>query len=646
MLRLLAWLSSVATVVCFFVLGYLQLSSLEQKFPLGSEASGALLLSQTGWSQRDALDRLAEQGERHDLEILLITASTADPARGLELYSLGARQPVTSTPLAWVALGRHGSLHPAADVGTANLAGTYAFRGAPAAIAAFQEWATAQGIPNYWEQGGRRGALLTSAWSGGAGATAVAMVVVWLGLVLAWFGARAESRAVRLLAGVAGWRIHAQDLTGLARGSLPAGAVALVGLGAVSWWVAGASNAARLVALVGAYLVALAVVAGAASVAVSLLTAPSVGALARRQPPAARFEAISVVLKGLALILALAALPLLSLQVGDAVTQEQNQRLAVPARDYVSMRVGGADYGAVSASLPAFDGLLSAADRQGELAYADVKTGADLAWLPPDTDGLFVTNTRYLARFGITPGATDRLEPVPEAEAARLSQPIAYALWLRKPEASLQDNGFTMLRAKTPLVAPASSGFGFARLDRALVLVSEDITTSLSGKDLFPALTNRQIMFDSPDTAQRLAQTAGVTSFVLGYERVADAAVLATQFAQQTVIALAGGLTLLVLAVFLCAWLAAQVYAASHAQEIFALRSYGWSWPAILLVRLVIETMLVVAIVVAVAVGYISRGAPFSPIVLVAGAAFWALSMACHVHAGAATLERVSRRFV
>ena len=310
MLKSLLRVVGAITVVVASLLAYIQLTFVEQGFPLGSQHRGTILFGESGLTTEQILTGLAEVSRQYDLEIYLEVPGKDDPFQGLDVYAVGHEQPTAPTRIAWLSLTRHGMLYPAAELRETNLSTVYAVKGSWEGVTALTRWAESVGAqPGQWGEETPFTVFSGGLVHGAAGIPLVALAVLWVTIVLAWYAARAGARAVRLLAGTPGWRIQAQDVLGWLRVVVPvllAGVlVVLTAVGLVKGW----SNGLAVGGVVAGYLMLMLGLGVCFGLVASMVTAPSVSSLVLRKPPEARFEFPSQLLKAVALSLGLAALP-------------------------------------------------------------------------------------------------------------------------------------------------------------------------------------------------------------------------------------------------------------------------------------------------------------------------------------------------
>ncbi|MDO5066683.1 MAG: hypothetical protein Q4D96_05350 [Propionibacteriaceae bacterium] len=641
-------------MVVAVLLTYVQLSFVEQDFPLGTQHQGTILFGESGLSEEQVLAGFSEVSRQYDLAIYLAVPGKDDPFHGLDVYAVGHEQPTVPVKINWLSLTRHGTLYPAAELGETNLSAVYAVKGSWEGVQALTEWAESVGAqPSQW--GGETPFTMFAAGLvyGAAGIPLVALAVLWVTIVLAWYAARAEARAVRLLAGTPGWRIQAQDMLGWLRVVVPvllAGVVlATVGVGLARGW----GNGLTVGGVVAGYLTVLTGMGVCFGLIASLVTAPSVASLALRKPPEARFEFPSQLLKAVALALGLAALPALSWQAQSSWAQAVTQGRVAALTGYVSQAVGGVTNEEFNASYEKLGRFVQRVDATDTLAYAEIVTRGEV---PPELtaagfDSVAVVNSHYAAQFDLRVG-DGSLEPVPAEQTEQLLTALEEARTgglkgrLRDDLASAEDNGLRGYRVTSGegIVAPSSTGLGFWHAERPLLLISERISTSLSADSLVSSLTLGYLLFKDVAVIDEQAKEAGVSHMLLSRSRATDSALLAAQFANQVVFTIGSSIVILLGAIAVSGWLSAQVYAANNARFIYPMLTYGRSWWQVLRRRILTETGIITATFLLVSIVYLALGMAWSPVLLLGMVLYLGYSTLCHQRAVMAMIQRVTQR--
>jgi hypothetical protein len=636
------------TVVVASLLAYIQLTFVEQGFPLGSQHRGTILFGESGLTTAQILTGLAEVSRQHDLEIYLEVPGKDDPFQGLDVYAVGHEQPTAPTRIAWLSLTRHGMLYPAAELRETNLSTVYAVKGSWEGVTALTRWAESVGAqPGQWGEETPFTVFSGGLVHGAAGIPLVALAVLWVTIVLAWYAARAGARAVRLLAGTPGWRIQAQDVLGWLRVVVPvllAGVlVVLTAVGLVKGW----SNGLAVGGVVAGYLMLMLGLGVCFGLVASMVTAPSVSSLVLRKPPEARFEFPSQLLKAVALSLGLAALPALLWQAQGSLTRATIQGRVVALTGYVSQSVGGVTEEELDAAYEQLDRFVQAVDATGTLAYAEILTRGEVPaeLVAAGFDSVAVVNSHYAERFGLGVG-DGSLEPVPAEQTEELLASGRLSTRLRDDGASAEANGLRGYRVTggEGIVAPSGSGLGFRHAERPLLLISEKISTSLSADSLVSALTSDYLLFKDTTVIDRAAHDAGVSQMLLSRSRATDSALLAAQFANQVVFTVGAGIVILLAAIAVSGWLSARVYASNNARFIYPMLTYGRSWWTVLRCRILTETGIITSTFILVSIIYLALGMAWSPVLLLGMVLYLGYSSLCHQRAVMAMIHSVTQR--
>jgi hypothetical protein len=636
------------TVVVASLLAYIQLTFVEQGFPLGSQHRGTILFGESGLTTAQILTGLAEVSRQHDLEIYLEVPGKDDPFQGLDVYAVGHEQPTEPTRIAWLSLTRHGMLYPAAELRETNLSTVYAVKGSWEGVTALTRWAESVGAqPGQWGEETPFTVFSGGLVHGAAGIPLVALAVLWVTIVLAWYAARAGARAVRLLAGTPGWRIQAQDVLGWLRVVVPvllAGVlVVLTAVGLVKGW----SNGLAVGGVVAGYLMLMLGLGVCFGLVASMVTAPSVSSLVLRKPPEARFEFPSQLLKAVALSLGLAALPALLWQAQGSLTRATIQGRVVALTGYVSQSVGGVTEEELDAAYEQLDRFVQAVDATGTLAYAEILTRGEVPaeLVAAGFDSVAVVNSHYAERFGLGVG-DGSLEPVPAEQTEELLASGRLSTRLRDDGASAEANGLRGYRVTggEGIVAPSGSGLGFRHAERPLLLISEKISTSLSADSLVSALTSDYLLFKDTTVIDRAAHDAGVSQMLLSRSRATDSALLAAQFANQVVFTVGAGIVILLAAIAVSGWLSARVYASNNARFIYPMLTYGRSWWTVLRCRILTETGIITSTFILVSIIYLALGMAWSPVLLLGMVLYLGYSSLCHQRAVMAMIHSVTQR--
>lgn len=644
MLKRLIRVSSAVAVVILVVLAGLQAIMTQLSYPRSADVSATVFYASSGTPRAQVLEDMARLGREHSLEIMLITTAQDDYLHGVDVYSLGAGQPTQPEPITWLDPTRHGTLHPASGLGTTNLNALYALRGSSDGIAAFDRWTEAQGLRATWRPFWN--AVAANTLQLYTGLAYAAVVILLVALTMAWYAARAESRAIRLLAGTAPLRIQAQDLIGLGHLVLPPALLTAVASIVALAIGRGVVNALLVGSLLAAYLAAAVLIVSGCGVALSVLTWPQVDRLARRDPPVARFALVGELLKAVTFTLALASLPATLAVIGSSISIADSQARAAALREHYTVAIGGVTSSEYDGMVQPMGRFVADSDRAGLVSFAGTAlTKESPGWQAVTSAGydcVLLVNTAYLEAFGVqaeagTATATD-------VSSSDITASIG--LWLRQRPESLDRNGLAMRRlvSDAGLPVPTSDDRGFVFCRRPLLLVTSSISSSLSDDSLASFITSGEVLFRNPETAAELARRDGVSSVVSGFSRVTDYALMLANLSRQTAWVMAVSVVVLAAAVTVCTVVAAHVFATRSSRRIFAARTYGRSWLETLGRRFLGQAVVTVAAFSVASAAYLLAGLAWSPWLLVGLAAYLVLVAALDVRASQAAFSRVAAR--
>lgn len=478
--------------------------------------------------------------------------------------------------------------------------------------------------------------------------------MLWATVVLAWYAARAESRAVRLLAGTPRWRIQTQDMVGWLRVVLPVAFIGILCTGIAVGLTRGVSNGLLVGGVVAGYLMGLVIIAMLFAIVASLITAPSVSSLALRKPPESRFEFPSQLLKAVALALGLAALPAMLWQVSSSLRQADVQGRVVVLKDYVAQAVGGVSNSEFQSRIIELDKFVAAVDSADSVAYAEIANREDPgpAFAKAGFDSVAIINSHYAKLFGLTLD-NGSLEPVDTQEVEHLLTSLegsrygGLRSWFRLSEATAEENGLIgyRLTSGTGIVVPTGSGLGFRHAENPLVLISERISASLDDDALAGAgLSGGHVMFRDPQLLDETARETGVSHLLTSRTRVTDSALLAAQFANQVVLTVSASIVVLLSAIAVSGWLSARVYSSNNARFIYPMLTYGRNWWVVLKRRVLTEIIIITFTFALVSAIYLSLGLSWSPMLMVGVIIYLGYSAWCHQRAALSMIHRVTQR--
>ncbi len=602
MLRV-ARMASTMTFVVVAVLSWAQCILMEMTLPHGATATISLDVGQTSLSKAQILGDLQGLGEKHGITII---KSVSRPA-GIDLVSVGARQPDAPQPVLFMNPALSGTLTNAASLGDASLQGTLSVSALPnASIDDLRSWGKESGIRVSVLQTTQSQRILSVAQRSGGWLALVGVGALTAGVALGWFASRAHSREVRLLAGIRTSRLHVEDsgaiivslIVPLLALSAALNLVVLAWRGEANWKVFSEIQVTYV-----ACMIAFAV--GVATV-LSIATLPRVRDLATRKPPLARFDIVAELVKALSLGLVLAMLPGLLQSSVSAFRDAEARARWTSLADGVAMRVTAdspEDFDVLQAGLVELTRYGASRDAVA-IAY-DLREQVES--LTP-FDGLVIANRRYLQAMQID--ATKDLKAVAVESldpALRWDVSESLALWLT--EEALTPSGGSAPR--WGLYTTATDG-GFPSLGgpqapyivrSAPLILVVDSATDLAPTVLSSAYASQQLFFTDADILRDGIAATGVGAKVLSIDRVADLAITEAAMANLTAALSALSLLLVLGAVVISVRLSADIYVLNAIRRIVPVRLAGHRWADILSARFVGETILLGAILVLTLIG-------------------------------------------
>lgn len=638
MLRRMAVIVAILVAGICAVIGFLQAAAYQEVFPLGTN-DGATVQWGPGMERQQLLAELKEIAEREDLVVLLAVPDPKDYLHGVEVYSLGARQPDTAKPIVWVDPNRLGGLHPGAEIGNASLNGYYMLSGTDRAITTFKTWLNQRGAAVNGNDLTPLTLVLGQFFRGGVVLLLLAAAVLGIVVAMAWYSAKAESRAIRLIAGVPAGRIHLQDLLGLFFSiTIPLLIVTAATALVFGIW-RGAENTVMIASFAVPCLLGWLLVVGVISLLLSALVKPDPTQIAQRVPQVIRFQFVGQFLKTVALSLTLASLPALILLGAEAVSKSAAQARIAPLRNYVSISLKNNPSSSESEAHIA--ALVRDMDQSRQLAFGAALNREDLVLKEAGYDGIVLVNERYLQLMGAESLIS---KPVSGAFYDRLIYPIGGAF---RVDSTAGENQLSIheFQGSEGIVVQTGGGErgGMVFLNKPLVLVTQDVHKSFSDGSLVSFLTTENITFADSESLLKGIRKHDLSQVFGGVQRVTDSALLYAQFLYRSAVTMILTTGVLVAAVVLSLMVTARIYAIRNARRIFVYRSQGNSWNVILARRMAIELMLVlmVSVVVVVVSGYFGVALGWA---LPGPLIYLALSWLTHVRASQAVFEKVTHR--
>jgi hypothetical protein len=527
--------------------------------------------------------------------------------------------------------------------------GEYLITGATAGQAEFRGWLSEHRVITKWSGNNLAGTLRLVVKQGSFATSLLAATALMVSLVLYWLSVKARGRALRALAGVSGWRIQYEDLTGF----LVAVLIGAFGVDvlAVAW-----TGFAQGWTFVGKYLSILAtfdVIVLAATmlfaVVMSAASWPGPAMLARREPAVKSLRKVSMALKGLTFVLVLAAVaPAFTAYTNARGSAEQQSRWkALADQVTISFQAGMGEKG-FEQILRQVGDVVNDAEKSDAVALS--YTWDDAALEEVDLgkfETLAVLSPGWLRLMNKgSAGATPGLTPLPAAEIpAGAKQYLSgnLGLWTRDKsagDAALRKMSFYHF-AQAGTMPLASAGGGELTFPKdAIVMLVPDLHATFNDDFLASAASSRNLVFTGLGPTQALVAQHGL-QYKTTVRYAAEEGVLLAQFTAYFAWLQAVSLIALIVALLVSSLIAAFVTAVLRAKRDFPLRLAGQQWREILADRVIVEWC--VGIGLAAMIILLRRG---DGALLIAAAAVLGLLAApvTHLLATRWTFENVSRR--
>lgn len=438
---------------------------------------------------------------------------------------------------------------------------------------AFEAWAAGTGARLEYGSDGMEGDLRMllgqSAFRVAIGATVALMAV----LALFWLSFKARSRALRVLAGVPGWKIQFDDAMGLMSPML---AVAAAADAVAVLAVLALRGAVFVPYLLRVMLLFEAMVFGsllAFVIAVAALCWPSARMIASRRPMPRGLLRASVLVKAMALIAVLAVIAPSAAAFGEASASAREQSVWRRLRDQVSVSTAfGPDQTDMDTKAAE---LVRTMEERGDaaLSYAFVDG--------QDADAVTGIVTRsWLDLIGIDPDATDGIRPIanaelPEQAAETIGQ---FAAWTRNDAAARNLTAESRCYAADGVAVPMLKGGSDEMLfpKRATLIVVPDMADFSDSGFLVPALSSRNIVLTGLNATRAQVGRLGLSGKV-SVRYVAEDQILRAQFAAYFAWMRAASIILLLAAFAMVAFVGTDVRATLRADHDYPLLLNGYA---------------------------------------------------------------------
>ncbi len=262
---------------------------------------------------------------------------------------------------------------------------------------------------------------------------------------------------------------------------------------------------------------------------------------------------------------------------------------------------------------------------------------------------LAIVSKSWLEIMGQDLTPADGMTEIPFSEsdpAARAFLKGQWPLLARADNLSIEQTpGVTPYDYKNshPLPVPMlGGGSDLAFLKRTLVIVVDDVYPTFNDYNLSALVTTQNVIFTGVD-----ATTALVSKYRLTKNwrvtRAAESGILAAQFATYFAWLRAISWVALLIALILATAVGAMISAAVHARHDFSLRIYGRTWPEILRVRILRETVIIFGVGLVIA-GMQSGFGPW--LVLLATALTLGIVSLAQIHAARWNFRQLTHRKV
>lgn len=586
----------------------------ESSFPLETGQSFVVSVARSEVAKADLVRGLDGVADSTGAVLAKLVAGPANPSGQRDVVWFGSTPPSTSDPIEWFDPAFSGRLVASSELGERPLDGFYAMTDCAGCSAALRRWADASGVTLESQQTRSvRALVLGFVTSSGAGFALLSVVVLLVSVVMTWFLTRARSRSLRLLGGVAPWRVHSWDIWFLAR---------MILVWSVLGWVVSCAvvSAERGVERLGVFaawsasilaVIDLAVVAGC--VAVSYLARPTVTALAAREPPLMVFRRMGGLVRFVAVLVAAAVLPFTVHFAQTATSAQVEAGRWVDARGAVKVTMSSVvDTASRDQYLPGLTAFVEQVDQAGISALSftlDQALGMRPEELGP-FDHVIITDPSFVAlmQIGVDRGGPHGgLTPLRDADIpTALRQTLAGQLEVSTKAGTSDPGGvayFTYTGDETfPAIGSTLTGGATVQAKHPLVIVAEHpLTTFTTEGFTLSMMVNGNLIFTDADLLRTLLHDNELTALVTSIDNVADTTLDAAQsYAQQAQLGVVATV-LAVLALVVALVQAAQIWAGTNQRRIFTLHSSGRSYWSIQSHQAVVEGVFILVVVMAAA---------------------------------------------
>lgn len=614
---------------------------------LGAKSAASLDFSASGMSDQDAFRQLGMLSDRMGLGLVKVAPDLSGDQSGQVFVVLGAQGRFPSTI-------RHFGDEPDAQIrGATTLehsyaSGQYLVTGATTHLAEFQTWLTTHRVVNTWVDDSLGTTLKFLVIQGSFATSLLAAVALMVSLVLYWLSVKAKGRALRVLAGVATWRIQYEDLGGFLVAMWAAAVicdvVAMIYVGLVHGWVFVSYYASTLLTFDAIVIFATMVCA----VAMSAASWPSTKMLAAREPAVKSLRSIAVVLKAVTFVLVLAAVaPALA-----AYTESRDSAIQLAQWKSLADQVAisfPVDESGFKEIMSKVGDVVGEAESRNSVAlsytWTDDRNGVNFE----SYHNMSLVNQRWLDLMLNEGGGGQRkpaLSPLPldqVPEGARQYFGQGMELWSRDhltaAEALTKVSFYRYSGSmKIPLSLAGNGDLVFP--DNAIVIVAPSLHGLFNDDFLTSLASTKNLVFTGLGPTLALMAQHGL-QYKLQVKYVAEEGVLRAQLAAYFAWLQGVSLVALFVALVVSALIGAFITAVLKARRDFPLRLVGKRWLEILAERVAREWVVGIALT---ALVVLARGFEGGVLVAVVAVAGLLMSPLAHLMAARWTFANVSLR--
>ncbi|GCD81946.1 hypothetical protein PTHTG4_10080 [Parageobacillus thermoglucosidasius] len=575
---------------------------------LGVKAKVTLDFSQSGLSDEEAFRQLGSISDRLGLGLMKVAPDLRGDQSGQVFVKVGAHGSFPKQ------IQRFGNQPDAEIRDNGALAhsfanGDYLVTGKTDRIAEFKDWLTSRRVDQQWNEETLITIFQFLTLQSDFGVTLLAVSALMVSLALYWLAVKARGRALRVLAGVAAWRIQCEDFIRFLMAMVSAAALldvlAFAYVGFAYGW--GFVPYYAKVLLLAEWIVIFLTMA--CTLALSAASWPSPAMLAMRELAVKSLAKSSAVLKiaTFALVLATVAPAFAAYTEARKTAQEQatwkslaDQAVFVfPSRPG---KAGGAESEKMFQKLQPFVG-----DMVREAEAAD-QVALSLAWTEEyfSVDGFRIAPYRYIImvnqrwldlvlgrekkRLSFVPLSPEQIPP----DAKKVLE-ASFSLYVRNPQQAVniwnQVKIYRLAGLQTLPFVRFGGQLDFAKPNEVILLLVPNVHAMFNDNFLISVASSSELSFTGLEAAQKLVSERGLQNNIrVNY--MAEEGILRAQLFAYFAWLRAGSLSALIVALAIAAIISAFIAAVLKAKRDFPLRLGGASWWMILRGRIAKEWLI------------------------------------------------------